>query len=57
MDKEIVLDRGVNVISIKTYGYAGITVSADDTTDDAGGRNLGYISISTTADLEWAPEE
>lgn len=57
MNKEIVLDRGVNVISIKTYGYAGITVSADDTTDDAGGRNLGYISISTTADLEWAPEE
>ena len=57
MDSEIILDRGVNVITIKTYGYAGITLGEDDTADEAGGRNLGYISISTTADLDWAPEE
>lgn len=57
MTEEIILNRGVNVISVRTYGYAGITVAEDDTTDDAGGRNLGYISIATTADLEWAPEE
>ncbi len=50
----VVLKKGTNTISIRTYGYAGLAQYADesaplDASQQAGGRNISHISLRTTA--------
>ena len=51
MNADVQLKEGYNEISIRTYGYADITPEEGDQSAAAGGRNLGYIVVSTEAEL------
>lgn len=51
MKTDIVLKRGTNVITFATYGYAGLDEPLPDTSAEAGGRNITYMLVDTTADI------
>lgn len=51
MNEQITLYTGENTIRIATYGYAGITPEAGDTSAEAGGRNITWIELATTGTL------
>lgn len=56
VDVEITLRRGENQIGIFTYGYADIEVQDGDVSTQAGGRNITWIELVTTGELEQVPE-
>lgn len=57
MTEDIILKRGVNEISVRTYEYADIVVAPGDAAPKAGGKNLNWIEFDTTGTLAWATEE
>ena len=51
MKTDIVLKRGTNVITFATYGYAELDEPLSDNSAEAGGRNITYMLVDTTADI------
>ncbi len=57
MASDVTLEEGLNEISIRTYGYADITLDEGDTSAAAGGRNIGSMTVSTEATLTEEADE